>query len=80
MSSARTSPVGHPSSKSDERSTTLAITLADATNPEELAASQGISPVIGFDELIGDFWPPSESADDFLSSLKMWRSETAGVH
>ena len=80
MSTAKTSPVELPSMKPGERSPTVAMALADATNPEELAASQGVGPVNSIEELIGDFWPPNESADDFLSSLNRWRSETAGDH
>jgi len=32
-----------------------------------LAAQQGISLVREFDELLGDFWPQDENADQFIS-------------
>jgi hypothetical protein len=43
--------------------------------PETLATAQGVSPVTDFDELLGDFWPEEESADDFIAAIREWRCE-----
>lgn len=43
---------------------------------EDLAASQGVQPILDFDSLLG---PPSqgdESVDEFAQMLRRWRSET----
>lgn len=40
---------------------------------DELAAAQGISRVVSFDELIGG-WPEDEVADDFDLALAQWRA------
>lgn len=39
----------------------------------ELAAQQGVAPVQDIDELVGDFWPEDESADEFLATIRAWR-------
>ncbi|HUG15147.1 MAG TPA: hypothetical protein VMM78_09020 [Thermomicrobiales bacterium] len=45
------------------------------TSLEALAKQQGVKPVARFDDLLGDFWPEDESGDEFLATLKEWRSE-----
>ncbi|HEX4950069.1 MAG TPA: hypothetical protein VFZ34_25610 [Blastocatellia bacterium] len=40
----------------------------------ELVAEQGTRP-LNFDEMLGDFWPEEESMDEFLATLREWRSE-----
>ena len=37
---------------------------------EQLAAKQGVQPVIDFDSLKADFWPTDESVDDFVGSVR----------
>lgn len=36
---------------------------------EELAAQQGTRP-LSFDEMLGDFWPEDETADEFIATLR----------
>jgi hypothetical protein len=48
--------------------------------PEELdalAASQGAPLAVRFDDLIGDFWPEDESADEVVATIRRWRREGA---
>ncbi len=40
-----------------------------------LAAEQGVQPVTNFDDLLGDFWPEDETADDFIAAVRNWRRE-----
>jgi cyanate lyase len=40
---------------------------------EELAASQGVDPVIKFEALLGQPSAEDESADDFAAMLREWR-------
>ena len=40
-----------------------------------LAARQGVKPIERFDDLIGDFWPEDESADDLIAAVREWRRE-----
>lgn len=41
----------------------------------ELAAEQGVPPVYEFDDLLGDFWPEDETADEFVAAVRRWRTE-----
>ena len=41
----------------------------------ELARQQGVKPIQDIRQLAGDFWPQSESADEFLSWLQRTRRE-----
>jgi hypothetical protein len=36
----------------------------------DLAAQQGVQPVMNFDDLLGDFWPEDETADDFIAAVR----------
>jgi hypothetical protein len=40
----------------------------------QLVAEQGTRP-LRFEEMLGDFWPQEESIDEFLATLREWRSE-----
>lgn len=40
----------------------------------ELAAEQGVKPVMDPSDLLGDFWPEEEATDELLSTLREWRS------
>ena len=40
---------------------------------EQLIAAQGTRP-LNFAEMLGDFWPDHESTDEFLATLKAWRT------
>ncbi len=40
-----------------------------------LATEQGVRPVTDFDDLLGDFWPEDETADEFVAAVRRWRSE-----
>jgi hypothetical protein len=42
---------------------------------DTLAAQQGVRPVTNFDDLLGDFWPEDETADDFIAAVRQWRRE-----
>jgi hypothetical protein len=46
---------------------------------EELAAQQGIVPILEFESLIGHPSPEDESAEEFSALLRTWRRETAGT-
>lgn len=50
-----------------------AHTRAGCPSIAQLAAAQGVSFPRDPRELLGDFWPPDESADDFLAALHEWR-------
>jgi hypothetical protein len=45
---------------------------------EELAAEQGVQPIADPRELRGDFWPPGESTDEFLTWLRKLRQDAKG--
>jgi hypothetical protein len=40
-----------------------------------LAIEQGVRPVTDFDNLLGDFWPEDEKADEFVAAVRRWRGE-----
>ena len=40
-----------------------------------LAAQQGVQPVANFEDLLGDFWPEDETADEFIAAVRQWRRE-----
>ena len=40
---------------------------------QTLAAQQGVRPLASFEQLVGDFWPASESTEGFLDTLYEWR-------
>ena len=42
---------------------------------ETLAAQQGVQPVTNFEDLLGDFWPEDETADEFIAAVRQWRRE-----
>ena len=42
---------------------------------EELAKSQGVKPVLSFEELLGTPSPEDESVEEFADMLRRWRSE-----
>ena len=42
---------------------------------QTLAARQGVHPVTNFDDLLGDFWPEDETADEFVAAVRQWRRE-----
>jgi hypothetical protein len=52
-----------------------AITIEPIITIEQLAAEQGTRPM-DFEEMLGDFWPEEENVDDFITTLRAWRSET----
>ena len=41
-----------------------------------LAAEQGVQPVTTFEDLLGDFWPEDETADEFVATVRRWRCES----
>jgi hypothetical protein len=46
--------------------------------PEELdvlTASQGVPLDLPVEELIGDFWPQDETADEFIAAVREWRRD-----
>jgi hypothetical protein len=40
---------------------------------EELAAQQDVTPIDGFETLLGEPLPEDESAEEFSASLRQWR-------
>ncbi|MBT3269020.1 hypothetical protein HN371_17870 [Candidatus Poribacteria bacterium] len=42
---------------------------------DTLAREQGVGPVVNFDDLLGDFWPEDETADEFIATVRRWRRE-----
>jgi hypothetical protein len=40
-----------------------------------LAASQGVGPITNFDDLLGDFGPEDETADQFAAAVREWRRD-----
>ena len=51
----------------------------DTPELDTLAALQGVFPVTRFEDLIGEFWPEGESADDFIAAVRQWRREGTGA-
>lgn len=41
----------------------------------ELAAGQGVQPVSNIDDLLGDFLPEDEAADELIAAVRRWRDE-----
>jgi transcriptional regulator with XRE-family HTH domain len=41
---------------------------------EMLAKEQGVKPITDFNTLLGDFWPEDESIEEFIATLRQWRS------
>jgi hypothetical protein len=46
----------------------------ETTDPDALAREQGVS-AVGFDDLLGDFWPEEEEPEEFTNSLREWRRD-----
>lgn len=42
---------------------------------EALASAQGTPLAVNFEDLLGDFWPEDETADDFVAAVRQWRRE-----
>ncbi len=42
---------------------------------DALAEEQGVAAAANFDNLLGDFWPEEESADEFTNAVRNWRQE-----
>lgn len=40
-----------------------------------LAEEQGVKPIRDIDELRGDFWPEDEDPDEFIETIRRWRTE-----
>jgi hypothetical protein len=40
-----------------------------------IAREQGVLPISNCDDLLGDFWPEDESADEFVETIRKWRRE-----
>ena len=45
------------------------------TDLDALIAAQGVKPVVRFEDLLGEFWPEDESADQFIQAAREWRRE-----
>jgi hypothetical protein len=52
-----------------------AFFAAPAAELSALLAQQGAKPVTDFDDLLGDFWPEDETADEFIAAVRRWRHE-----
>ncbi len=47
----------------------------DRLDLEALAAEQGVQPLGNPNDLVADFWPEDETADDFVQAVRQWRKE-----
>lgn len=47
------------------------------TDLERLAREQGVHAVSNFDDLLGDFWPEDETADEFIAAVRRWRNDAS---
>lgn len=59
-----------------ERGLTRSETMPEG--PQDLgalAANQRAPRAVHFEDLLGDFWPEDESADEFIATLRSWRRE-----
>ena len=45
------------------------------TDLGRLARRQGAPLAVPFEDLLGDFWPEDESADDFILAIRDWRRQ-----
>ena len=45
------------------------------TTLADLIAKQGSKPITNIDDLKADFWPEGESIDEFIDTVRCWRSE-----
>jgi hypothetical protein len=61
--------------KASEGTPSSGVSFASRHDPETLAQEQGVSLMTDFDELLGDFWPEDESAEDFIAAMREWRRE-----
>jgi hypothetical protein len=41
----------------------------------ELTEREGVKPLRRIEDLRADFWPDDESIDDFIATIRRWRSE-----
>ena|SRR5215218_7459087 len=57
-----------------------AIVGLDVPDLDALAKAQGVEPVGDIDELVADFWPEDESAEDFMAAVRRWRNEGSHQH
>jgi hypothetical protein len=70
--------LAHANAKANEGGRGLEPTLTfhgSQTDLDSLIAAQGVKPVARFEDLLGDFWPEEESADQFLQAVHEWRRE-----
>jgi hypothetical protein len=49
-------------------------------DPLALAAQQGVQPLGNPKELLADFWPEDETADQFNQAVRQWRREGQRNH
>jgi len=54
---------------------TFPAVFAPSLSTEELFEQQGVSPVTNPDDLLADFWPDSESVEEFAATVRQWRDE-----
>ena len=57
-----------------------AVPYAAAGHPsiEELISGQGAGPIGDVSSLQGDFWPPEESIEEFVATVREWRGHGSG--
>ena len=48
---------------------------APAVDLSTLAEQQGVRPISRLADLVADFWPDGETADEFIATLREWRRE-----
>ena len=70
--------LAHTNAKESERGRGLEPTLtfhSSQADLDRLIAAQGVKPVARFEDVLGDFWPEEESADEFIAAVREWRRE-----
>ena len=65
----------HLRSRAESNEESYPAFFADPVSVEELAKQQGVSPVTDTDTLLADFWPESDSLEEFAATVRRWRNE-----
>lgn len=50
------------------------------TDLDSLLRAQDVKPITNVGDLVADFWPEDESADDFVAALRQWRRGDSSIN
>lgn len=64
----------------DRAAEILDFALFVKSRHEEQSSRKDVQPVQRLEDLWGDFWPESESVDDFVDAVRRWRRENLDLH